>query len=275
MFTQGFNAIQQSMLNRSQQKFAVAMYNRQRNDALQDWSRQNEYNSPSAQMERLKAANLNPNLVYGNGATYNASPIRSTNADSWNPRAPTIFNRGVNPGDAMSFYDLKLREAQVDNLKTANTVMLQDAMLRKATTMFDLGLKSDLRDTSIDFKKGQVEKLHADTQLSLDENERRQIMNTRNVYESVERILNYRMQRSVNVAQRDHIRQQIENLKSDNSIKQFDIDLLKKGVRPGDNIILRKAAEALDKLDKMSPGDLIPDYKGKSLFTLDLDNLFN
>lgn len=32
------------------------------------WNMANEYNSPTAQMERLKAANLNPNLVYGNGS---------------------------------------------------------------------------------------------------------------------------------------------------------------------------------------------------------------
>ena len=33
----------------------------------------NAYNDPSAQMERLKQAGLNPNLVYGGGATTTAS----------------------------------------------------------------------------------------------------------------------------------------------------------------------------------------------------------
>lgn len=36
---------------------------------LQQWNRENEYNSPLEQMKRLEAAGLNPNLVYGNGAT--------------------------------------------------------------------------------------------------------------------------------------------------------------------------------------------------------------
>lgn len=35
---------------------------------LQQWNRENLYNSPSEQMKRLKAAGLNPNLMYGNGA---------------------------------------------------------------------------------------------------------------------------------------------------------------------------------------------------------------
>ena len=34
---------------------------------LEMWQRSNEYNSPAQQMQRLKAANLNPSLVYGSG----------------------------------------------------------------------------------------------------------------------------------------------------------------------------------------------------------------
>ena len=39
------------------------------------WNRTNDYNSPLKQMERLKAGGLNPNLVYGNGATTTANNI--------------------------------------------------------------------------------------------------------------------------------------------------------------------------------------------------------
>lgn len=35
---------------------------------LEQWQRENFYNSPQQQMLRLKAAGLNPNLMYGNGA---------------------------------------------------------------------------------------------------------------------------------------------------------------------------------------------------------------
>lgn len=34
---------------------------------LEQWNRENEYNAPVAQMQRLRDAGLNPNLVYGNG----------------------------------------------------------------------------------------------------------------------------------------------------------------------------------------------------------------
>lgn len=36
--------------------------------SLENWNRENAYNTPAAQMARLKAAGLNPNLVYGSGS---------------------------------------------------------------------------------------------------------------------------------------------------------------------------------------------------------------
>lgn len=46
---------------------AIASY--QNDLALQNWNRENAYNSPEAQMQRYLAAGLNPNLVYGAGAS--------------------------------------------------------------------------------------------------------------------------------------------------------------------------------------------------------------
>lgn len=40
---------------------------------IANWNMQNEYNSPSAQMSRLAAAGLNPNLAYGSVSSGNAS----------------------------------------------------------------------------------------------------------------------------------------------------------------------------------------------------------
>lgn len=49
---------------------------RNRQNALDDWNRQNEYNSPAAQMQRYKEAGLSPHLIYGQ--TNTAPPVRST-----------------------------------------------------------------------------------------------------------------------------------------------------------------------------------------------------
>lgn len=49
----------------------------------QNWALENAYNTPKAQMERLRAAGLNPNLIYGNGA----SGLQSGSVSS--PTAPS------------------------------------------------------------------------------------------------------------------------------------------------------------------------------------------
>ena len=72
---------------------SALMYNQQVRDARQAattayerskemWNLSNEYNTPSAQMERLKAAGLNPNLVYGMGSSGNANSFTAQQAST-------------------------------------------------------------------------------------------------------------------------------------------------------------------------------------------------
>ena len=81
----------------------------------QQWQAENEYNSPKAQMQRLKEAGLNPNLVYGNGSV-------SGNTTTAGPRyeAP---KRGVNTrwdfanmaAQAITMYqDMQQKQANID-----------------------------------------------------------------------------------------------------------------------------------------------------------------
>lgn len=56
-----FDSYHSSTSGQSQQDDANAM-------AMKSWQLANDYNHPIQQMERLKAAGLNPNLVYGSGS---------------------------------------------------------------------------------------------------------------------------------------------------------------------------------------------------------------
>lgn len=60
--------------NRANMELAKYSYDKN----LEQWNRENEYNSPSAQMERYKAAGLNPNLIYSQQNTAGNSPQMST-----------------------------------------------------------------------------------------------------------------------------------------------------------------------------------------------------
>lgn len=87
---------------------------------LEMWNKNNAYNSPQAQMERLKAAGLNPNLVYGNGATGNYSgsipkyQAPQMDASSIQPylKAPVMDVLGA-------YQDFQLKQAQIDNVRQA------------------------------------------------------------------------------------------------------------------------------------------------------------
>lgn len=81
---------------------------------LEMWNRGNVYNSPMAQMDRLKAAGLNPNMVYGSGS---AAGMASGALPKYN--APTVQYNYQPPVDIPSmisqFQDFRMRNAQVRN----------------------------------------------------------------------------------------------------------------------------------------------------------------
>ena len=117
------NAIAQGAQNRKTRKWNEAMYGKQREDALADWARTNEYNTPLQQMARLKEAGLSPHLIYGGGANSISSPVRSTDVKSWNPTAPQIDG-----GQIVSQYfgvqqqqnALEIQKQQIAGLKLDN-----------------------------------------------------------------------------------------------------------------------------------------------------------
>lgn len=166
--TQVANAFAQGLSNRAQRKWNEKMYSRQRADALADWQMQNEYNSPLQQMQRLKDAGLNPNLVYGNGAQTPSAQVRQSDMKSWSPQAVQFNSNSV----LNSIYDVQVKQAQIDNMKTQRTVMEREARLKEIEAVnkiisgkrsqFDLDLKTELRSTSIDLVKANLRKLNQD-----------------------------------------------------------------------------------------------------------------
>lgn len=106
---------------------------------LEMWNKQNQYNTPQAQMQRIRAAGLNPNLVYGTGSV-------SGNTGGTTPKyqAPTVDYkyqpRQVDlPSMIGNFQNFQLQKANIDNVKaqtaatyqnTANSVL--DGILKQS-----------------------------------------------------------------------------------------------------------------------------------------------
>ena len=83
---------------------------------IEFWKMQNQYNTPAAQMQRLKDAGLNPNLIYG------SSPAgASGSAGSIAPSKPAPY---AIKDPSQTIAQMQLLKAQEDNLN-ANTYKTQ------------------------------------------------------------------------------------------------------------------------------------------------------
>lgn len=253
---QGANILATQSTNKKTREWNERMYQLQRQHSLADWTMQNEYNSPAAQMKRLESAGLNPHLVYGKGTVDNfGGNVRSADTGSWNPETPNYnFGQSVNTG-LNAIYDTQLKAAQIDNLKAQNNVIVTEAALKAAqiaqttSNTKKTGLETtqleQLIPISLDAAKANLRKTIVDTDVSLQANERAQLSNAQSLQQGVENILLSRAQQAKTLAEKSQINQQIQNLKSDNTLKNLDINLKRLGVQPSDNIFLRAGAQYL------------------------------
>lgn len=254
--------------NRQNRRFAQQQTLQARQWALEDWDRQNEYNSPRSQMQRLQEAGLNPNLVYGNGvqgATGNAQSVRSSDQVKWQGNTPDFS--GVQ-NSLFTYVDLRQKKAQADLLEKQNTIAIQTAALqaaktgeslaKTAKTQFDLKMAQDLRNTSLQTAEQNLLRLQVGNQFQLDENERRQALTSANLAQAAERILLMRAQTANTQEQRAEIRERIRGIRLDGDLKQLDKDLREKGIYPNSPWWIKTLETYLDNQGNGKPfgGDL-------------------
>lgn len=275
------NAGLQGAQNRRNRKFTREMYWRQREDALSDWNMQNVYDSPMEQMKRLKAAGLNPNLVYGQGAVGNSSSsVRGSSSSGGQGQASSIDASAP----LMGYADLTMKNAQIDLMAQQKEVLSEEAMLKNIqqlreltnidktklgmnVTEFDLAMKQTLADINIESKKVGLDKLRADLQFTLDSNERAAAMNASNLNEAVQRILTMQQQRAKTQLEKDEIGERIKTAQLDRQLKEEDLKLKKEGIQPGDPIWWRRVTEYIQKMKKsdLKAADGIPSAKERAI----------
>lgn len=137
-----FGKKSQDDTNKANMELAEYQYSKN----LEMWNRQNEYNTPANQVKRIKAAGLNPALLYGSGSVANtASSAPSYQAP--NLRAYTNF------GDLGASYlsQIPLQAAQVRNLDSNSALTDQKTkteiqetglrMLQKQIAVLDKSIK--------------------------------------------------------------------------------------------------------------------------------------
>lgn len=118
---------------------------------LEQWERENAYNTPAMQMQRLVEAGLNPNLIYGSGSA------TTTSAKSPQYDSPNVDYSGRRSSAAsaaqsiMATQGIQQTAATIDNIKAQNKLIRAQAAKTDAERLrseFDLGLESDLREST-------------------------------------------------------------------------------------------------------------------------------
>lgn len=112
--------------NQLNREYNLMLARQQNQWNLEQWQRENDYNSPTSQMARLRAAGLNPDLMYGQGSTGNSagSPEMTSGAPSEpNDMSAMLSKRSF--GQTMQQIidkeqQRRMNEAQIEAIK-ANT----------------------------------------------------------------------------------------------------------------------------------------------------------
>lgn len=227
----------QERTNLANMEMAKYAYNKD----LDMWNRQNQYNTPASQMSRYSEAGLNPNLIYGQGNSGNASNAPSYQRPQLDyTRRPTV----AIPEVLGMYQDYQMKQAQIDNVKAAT----ENIAARTASESLRPGLIS-------------IQKATGDQRLK-------------------ELLSSYapRMQQFHNVAESGElrIREQLENLKgmklsqqlralqalreekylktmslqqesiaADNLFKQYRNEWMKEGITTSDNLFVRIMARMM------------------------------
>lgn len=223
---------------------------------LEMWERQNAYNDPSMQMARLKAAGLNPNLVYGDkGVSGNWS------APGPKYQAPNVEYQYQNPfqnlGSAVAMYqDMRLRQAQIDNVnaQTANTnartatesfnTLLRGLQVEGETV--DTRVKQNLENYQYQIKDAELSRAQNELAVQL---ERIKMMSNEQQLQALEM---QARQRGLTNAELETERREAELL-----FLQYKNEWMKHGVTSGDHPILRMLIRAFNSGGLES---VIPDF---------------
>lgn len=147
---------------------------------LEQWQRENDYNSPTAQMARYRKAGMNPNLAYGQPTLAASSPTLTSGASS-SPQDMSSIGEGVRTfGQAQQMMlNMEMQKAQIEAIKAgtentkANTAktgeetksLTIDNMYKAAREQSVLdyqGVQIKLGESTLRLNDKQMEKMQAD-----------------------------------------------------------------------------------------------------------------
>ena len=212
-------------------KKGIALAREMRQSDIDMWHKTNAYNSPIQQMQRLREAGLNPNLIYGNGATHTAQSAPAA-------KVPEVQNElaslgQINAVPILSMYqDMQVKKAQMDNIQKqmeyTDSKIINEGLKAISTSVsteknqFSLGQARRLADSQFETAMANLEKIKQDVNLKMVQQKLSQEFQPYKIAES---------------------RQRLQNLIEDNKLKklenQLQSELKPYGLTQSDNFLYR------------------------------------
>ena len=171
------------------------------------WRMQTEYNTPANQIERLRQANLNPNLIYGN----------PTNTAGSAPEMHASKNERYQL-DPMTMANVMLISKQMQNLEADNEVKQAEARNINADAIAQEKENEKFEEKFQLFKdREQVSKDLMKSEQFLNDKGREQIVQEMNHFEKISDKLVQQLDSNIlkNLGDYDVSRQEVENLKQE------------------------------------------------------------
>lgn len=222
--TKAQSDINQRNIEATQQNNALA-----RQWANEDFDKTNAYNHPLQQMQRLREAGLNPNLVYGNGAQNTATMVRGTQPQTPHLQAPqqAPFQMPDMTGPLSNYYraqqnemDMAVKQKQIemmDQAKDMNNVKMAGMVTKNTASDFALGVARDLRDSTLE--AARLKNLQTQTGIN------------KTQLETDMMPLRWELQQQEFKLKSAYTSKQIDNINADIANKMFDLSEIKPVIR--------------------------------------------
>ena len=198
-----FNSIFQGRQNRKNREFQERENQINRQFAVDMWNKQNEYNLPTNQMQRLRDAGINPHLAYSNGQPMNTSNAPAT------PSGIGSMPQGIAPQmNIGEIFNALMTKAQIKQMEAQTEKTLAEKEEVEARTE-GIGKDNKVKD---------IELTHKDRQMLAEIG-----VNEQNIEESKSRV-------ESSILTNKKVDQEIENLKSAKNLTDQQVDNLRKAL---------------------------------------------
>lgn len=147
--------------NQANRDWNLNLAKMQNNWNIEQWNRENAYNSPAAQMARYKAAGLNPDLMYGQQNLAAASPEMTAGEGSQPTDVSNLANKRTIGDMAMQAAQTRLVNAQankVENESVGQTINNEwlPKLLKGQTEINEADVKDKLASAGLKGKQLEV-----------------------------------------------------------------------------------------------------------------------